>query len=77
VLVSKQQVDARARYAALVRHRDPGDPAVAEAAAELSAARIDVYIAKLVDAAPPLSMEQRNRLALLLSSDDSHSAPEE
>ena len=67
----------RARVAALSRDRAPDDPellaarqALTEARAaerqELEAQRIARHIKKLVDAAPPLSAEQRDRLVLIL-----------
>ncbi len=56
---------ARARVAALKRHH-PDDPKTAEAAAQFKADRLAEYIQRLVADAPPLSPEQRDRLALLL-----------
>ncbi len=37
---------------------------------QLKAERLEDYIARTVDAAPPLSVEQRDRLALLLRGGD-------
>lgn len=54
------------RLNALKRHRPADDPEVARAAAQLREARAADYVQKLVDAAPPLSAEMRNRLAVLL-----------
>lgn len=55
----------RARVAALRRHhRD--DPKTQELAAAFKADRLALHIRKVVDSAPPLSAEQRHRLALLL-----------
>jgi hypothetical protein len=82
---------ARARLAALERHRtNPNDPVIVAARAALEQAKqaarsakiaeninrqLGVHEAKLIDAikreaenAPPLSAEQRNRLAVLLLS---------
>ncbi len=56
----------RARVAALGRHRDADDPVVVSARRDLRAARAEDYIRRLVDAAPPLTAEQRDRLAVLL-----------
>ncbi len=56
----------RARLNALQRHRSPGDPEVEAARRELREARATEYIKRLVDDAPPLTPEQRDRLALLL-----------
>jgi hypothetical protein len=57
---------ARGKLNALQRHRPPDDPAI-------DAARVDLRVAKLADeiireaeADPPLSSEQRSRLAALL-----------
>lgn len=56
----------RARHNALRRYRPVDDPAVLDARRDLKAARAEEYIRRLVDDAPPLSAEQRDRLALLL-----------
>jgi hypothetical protein len=56
----------RARLAALKRHRNPDDPAIADAARELKTARLEDHIRRVVDSAPPLTAEQRDRLAVLL-----------
>ena len=56
----------RARHAALSRHRSADDPEVLEAARDLRAARLEDYVAKVVALAPPLSDEQRARIARLL-----------
>ncbi|MBB5785982.1 hypothetical protein [Jiangella mangrovi] len=57
---------ARARHNALVRHRAPDDPEVVAARRELRAAALEDHIRKVVDQAPPLTTEQRDRLAQLL-----------
>ncbi|EYR63262.1 hypothetical protein N866_01820 [Actinotalea ferrariae CF5-4] len=56
----------RAKVAALSRDRSPDDPALTSARQSLKAARLEDYIRRTVDAAPPLTPEQRDRLALLL-----------
>jgi len=63
----------RARVASLTRSREPDDPdllaargALAAARHDLRAARAEDYLRRLVDGAPPLSAEQRTRLAALL-----------
>ena len=56
----------RARVAALSRDRATNDPALLDARRDLRAARLEEYIARTVAAAPPLTDEQRSRLALLL-----------
>lgn len=56
----------RARIASLSRSRTPDDPDLLEARRNLRAERLADHIKRTVDAAPPLSAEQRDRLALLL-----------
>ena len=56
---------ARARVAAAKRHH-PNSPKTDQLAAEFKADRAAEYIRRIVDEAPPLSPEQRDRLALLL-----------
>ncbi len=56
----------RSRIAALTRSRDPDDPDLLDARRNLRAARAEEYIADLVAAAPALSIEQRDRLSVLL-----------
>ena len=56
----------RARVASLSRSRTPDDPDLVAARRNLRAARLEDYIRRTVDAAPPLTAEQRDRLAVLL-----------
>lgn len=56
----------RGRVAALSRSRTPDDPDLIAARRNLRAERLADYITRVVDAAPPLTAEQRDRLALLL-----------
>lgn len=56
----------RARVASLSRSRTPDDPDLLAAREALRSARFDEHIRQLVDTAPPLSAEQRERLSLLL-----------
>ena len=56
----------RARVAALSRSRTDDDPELIDARRTLAADRLAAYIQQTVDAAPPLSSDQRDRLALLL-----------
>jgi hypothetical protein len=56
----------RARHNALRRYRHADDPEVLNARRDLRAARAEDYIRQLVEAAPPLTAEQRDRLAVLL-----------
>lgn len=61
---------ARARVAVLTRHQGPDAPQTIEAKRELRAANLEAHIREAVDADPPLTAEQRDRLALLLSPPD-------
>lgn len=56
----------RARKAAITRHHGP-DADTADLDRELKAASLEDHIRRVVDAAPPLTEEQRTRLALLLA----------
>lgn len=58
---------SRARHAALTRHRGPDDPSVVEARRALADLVTEDYVRKLVDQAPPLSDDQRARLAAILT----------
>ncbi len=57
---------SRARLAATVRHHSDDVAAVTAARQEHKATAAERYIRRLVDEAPPLTAEQRDRLALLL-----------
>lgn len=56
----------RAIVASLKRRRAADDPDVVAAVARLKTARLEDHVRRLVDEAPPLTPEQRSRLALLL-----------
>ncbi len=56
----------RARVAALTRHRNPDDPALNDARRDLAAERLAHYVQRVVDTAPTLTVEQRERIANLL-----------
>ena len=60
----------RARVAGLSRDRLPDDPDLLAAKADLKAARLEDYIARVVASAPPLDPATRDRLALLLRGGD-------
>ncbi len=60
----------RARVASLTRSRTPDDPELIDARRNLRAERAADYIRKTLDAAPALSAEQCDRLALLLRGGD-------
>jgi hypothetical protein len=55
-----------ARVASLTRSRSVDDPELVDARRNLRALRLEDYIRRTVDTAPPLTDEQRERLALLL-----------
>jgi hypothetical protein len=57
---------ADARAAALTRHRGAQHQSTLEARRDAEALRLEDYIKRVVDAAPPLTPAQRDRLALLL-----------
>lgn len=56
----------RARVAALRKHRGPDDPETIAATRELRAEKLAQHVRKIVDLAPPLTTEQRARIAALL-----------
>ncbi len=56
----------RARVARAVRFHGPDAPQTIDARRDLAAANLAAYIKRVVDQAPPLTPEQRDRLALLL-----------
>jgi len=60
----------RARVASLSRSRTPDDPDLVNARRNLKAERLADYIERVVDAMPPLTPAQRDRLALLLRGGD-------
>lgn len=64
----------RARVASLTRSRTADDPELVNARRNLKAERLADYILKTVDAAPPLTAAQRDRLALLLNSGSQHAS---
>jgi len=56
----------RARHAGLKRRRQPDDPDVTAAKRDLEAAKLAAHVQRIVDASPPLTDEQRNRITTLL-----------
>ena len=56
----------RGRVAALSRSRGADDPDLIAARRDLRVERLADHIRRTVDAAPPLTVEQRDRLAMLL-----------
>ena len=59
-------LDARNRLGAIKRHHPNDTERLADARRDLAAAKLAEYIARTVDAAPPLTDDQRARLAALL-----------
>ncbi len=57
----------RARIAALSRSRAADDPELIEARRNLRATRLAAHVAKALEAAPPLTVEQRQGIARLLT----------
>ncbi len=57
---------ARASLAVTIRHHPDDAAAIAAARRELRAIRAEDYVRRLVEQAPPLTDEQRIRLAALL-----------
>lgn len=57
----------RARVASLSRSRTTDDPELLGAKRDLRAALMEEYVRKSLAAAPPLTDEQRERLALLFA----------
>lgn len=58
----------RAKHAALTRHRPADDPDVLDAKRDLAAEVLRVHIERVIAAAPPLTDEQRDRIAAILRS---------
>lgn len=56
----------RARVASLTRSRTPDDPELVDARRNLRAERLAEHVRKVVAEAPPLSDEQRDRIAAIL-----------
>ena len=56
----------RARVASLTRDRQPNDPELIEARRSLAEESLADHIRRVVDAAPPLTSAQRDKLAALL-----------
>jgi hypothetical protein len=64
--VPSAKYSARGRLNVLQRHRPPDDPAIADARRDLAAASLEEYISRIVAEAPPLTEDQRSRIAALL-----------
>lgn len=57
----------RARIASLTRSRTADDPELIEARRNLRAASLESHIARILAEAPPLTADQRQRIAGLLT----------
>jgi hypothetical protein len=63
-------LEARNRLGVTIRHHRSDAERVAAARRDLAAAKLEDFITRTVDAAPPLTPAQRDRLALLLRGGD-------
>jgi hypothetical protein len=57
---------SKAKLAGLVAHRDPADPDIKAARAGLAAANAEAAVRRVADTFPPLTADQRARLAVIL-----------
>lgn len=64
--LSKAAAHHRARIAALSRDRQADDPDLVGARRDLRATRLEDHVTRVLAEAPPLSDEQRERIATLL-----------
>jgi hypothetical protein len=64
--LSKAAAHHRARIAALSRDRQSDDPELVGARRDLRATRLEDHVARVLAEAPPLSDEQRERIAVVL-----------
>lgn len=64
--MSARKYHHRARIAALTRSRTPDDPELVGARRDLEVEMLAEHVARVVAAAPPLTSEQRQRIAALL-----------
>lgn len=58
----------RAKVASFTRSREPDDPEFIAAKRDLAAAVLEKHVAEVVSKAPPLTPEQRDRIAAILRS---------
>jgi len=65
-MLTASERSQRARIAANRRHR-PTDPETERLARDFKAQRLEDYVKRAVDAAPPLNAEQRQKIAALLT----------
>ena len=72
--ISEPVAHERARIASLTRSRRPDDPDLIEARRNLRAIRIEEYVRRTLADAPPLTDQQRARIAGLLAPADGGAA---
>lgn len=72
---SSQRRHAAAVVGALQRHHGPADPRLTDARRDLHAAELEEHVRRIVDAAPPLTPEQRDKIATLLRASTAYSNP--
>jgi hypothetical protein len=63
---SPATAQCRARVAGLSYRRDPNDPELVDARRELELSKLEDHVRRVLDAATPLSAEQRTKLAEIL-----------
>jgi hypothetical protein len=56
----------RSEYANLARTHDPSDPQMVEKRLELRALKLEDHVTRVLAQAPPMTSEQRDRIAALL-----------
>ncbi|MFI7426091.1 hypothetical protein ACIBPB_03815 [Micromonospora sp. NPDC049836] len=71
---SQPRRNAAATVAIIERWHGPEDPRLPDLRRDLRAAELEEHIRRLVDTAPPLTHEQRARLAALLTNGGGQSA---
>ena len=59
-------LDARNRLGVVRRHHPDDHAAITDARRALAAAKLEDYVERVVAEAPPLTVEQRDKIALLL-----------
>jgi hypothetical protein len=64
--ISKATAHYRAKVAAFSRDRLPDDPDLVDARQNLAALKIEDHVRRVISEAPPLTDEQRERIAALL-----------
>ena len=65
---------SKAKLAGLIAHRDPADPDIGAARADLAAAKAKARAREIVAAWPPLSAETKAEVAVIILSGGDHAA---